>query len=401
MVSQAAVADLQAELTTRFGVEPLAVRGVVAPYRICPLGAHIDHQLGRVTAMAIDRGVLLVYAPATGAEATMASRDFPGVVHFSFDNVPDRQAGDWGNFLRGAVRALQQHHALRTGIVGITQGSTSEGGLSSSAAVGVAYLLALEDVNRLAVTAEENILLDQYIENSYLGLRNGVLDQSAILLSRRDHLTVLDCDTLQHQRLSAPASMPSWSILIAASGIRQALVRTDYNQRVAECAEAARQLLAAAGRWHEPPLLAKVSADEYACHGGRLTGAPARRAAHFFSEMERVQRGTRAWLAGNMAEFGSLVSESGESSIANYECGAPPLIDLFRLLVSAPGVYGARFSGAGFRGCCLALVESERAEEIAAHVSEAYGRLHPELAPAAGVFLTQSADGAAVLKGAA
>ena len=193
MVGEDTIAGLHAELICRFGVDPATVRTVFAPYRICPLGAHVDHQLGQVTAMAIDRGVTLAYAPVPTAEAWMASRDYPGVVHFPFANVPDRQAGDWGNFLRGAVRALQQHYVLNTGIVGVTQGSASEGGLSSSAAVGVGYLLAIEDVNRLIVTPEENILLDQYIENVYLGLRNGVLDQAARRLLRRNQLTLLDC----------------------------------------------------------------------------------------------------------------------------------------------------------------------------------------------------------------
>ena len=398
MVGEDTIAGLHAELIRRFGVDPATVRTVFAPYRICPLGAHVDHQLGQVTAMAIDRGVTLAYAPVPTAEAWMASRDYPGVVHFPFANVPDRQAGDWGNFLRGAVRALQQHYVLNTGIVGVTQGSASEGGLSSSAAVGVGYLLAIEDVNRLIVTPEENILLDQYIENVYLGLHNGVLDQAAILLSRRDQLTLLDCGTLKYERLLPPRSMPPFAILIAFSGIRQALVRTDYNQRVAECAEAVRQLLAAAGRTDELPLLGKVSANEYAIYGGRLTGVPARRAAHFFSEIERVRRGTQAWCSGDIAALGTLVTESGESSIANYECGAPALIDLFHLLIATPGVYGARFSGAGFRGCCLALVELDRAESVAAHVSQSYRRLHPDLAHAAGVFISHSADGAGLLR---
>ena len=222
-MSRASKVDhLAEEMARHYRVDPAEVRTVFAPYRICPLGAHIDHQLGLVTAMALDRGVALAYTPLSTPEARMRSLDFPGEVRFPFRDVPDRQSGDWGDYLHGAVRAIQQKRRLTTGIAGLTQGSVSEGGLSSSAAVGVAYLLALEDVDGLRVTPQENIVLDQYIENTYLGLRNGILDQSAILLSRQGQLTWLDCATLQHHLVPQPEDTPPFVILIAFSGLRQA-----------------------------------------------------------------------------------------------------------------------------------------------------------------------------------
>jgi galacturonokinase len=246
----------------------------------------------------------------------------------------------------------------------------------------------------LRVAPDQNILLDQYIENTYLGLRNGILDQSAILLSRRGYLTLLDCATVHHDLVRQPDSMPPFSILIAFSGLRQALVGTDYNRRVAECAEGAKILLRAAGRAGRKPLLGNVTQEEYATYGDRLSGPPARRAAHFFSEMRRVRGGVEAWRKGDVEEFGRLITASGESSICNYECGAPPLIRLYELLVDTRGVYGARFSGAGFRGCCLALVEPDKADAAAAMVRDAYARRYPDLANSAGMMLCQLGDGA-------
>jgi galacturonokinase len=398
MSRQEMIERVRDELVRRYGVAAAATRVVLAPYRICPLGAHIDHQLGPVTAMALDRGVVLAYAPSRSREVRLMSLAYPGEVRFPLDDVPDCRPGDWGNFARGAVRALRRKSALHTGLVGVTAGAVSEGGLSSSAAIGVAYLLALEDVNGLPVAPERNVLLDQFIENQYLGLRNGILDPSAILLSRRDHLTRIDCATVRFETIPRPASMPRFAILIAFSGLKQALVATDYNRRVAECAEAAATLLAAAGRPRETPLLGRVSAGEYAAHGRLLTGAPARRAEHFFSEVDRVARGIEAWRRGDIEEFGRLVTASGQSSIVNYECGSPPLIDLYRILIETPGVYGARFSGAGFRGCCFALVRPECAEEAAQRVRESYARRHPDLAPDARVFLCASNDGARILR---
>ena len=390
----ARIEELRSEVAQRYSVSLDDVRCVVAPYRICPLGAHIDHQLGPVTAMAIDHGVAFAYAPRNDGQVSLRSRDFPGQVEFDLGDVPDGQPGDWGNFARGAARALQQRFELRRGLVGMTMGGLDGGGLSSSAAVGVAYLLALEDVNALHVTPMENVRLDQAIENGYLGLRNGILDQSAILFSRRRHLTEIDCDTGSHRLHSQPDRMPPFRILIAFSGLRKVLVGTDYNRRVDECAQAAAILLRAANQATEPAILGRVSGADYETHRHLLQGAEAKRAAHFFSERRRVKQGIAAWRAGNLAEFGRLMTESGRSSIENYECGSPPLADLYEILVDTPGVYGARFSGAGFRGCCVALVAADRAVEAADSVARQYAARQPDLSAQASVLLCDSDDGA-------
>lgn len=397
MSDDTTVESLQDELVNRFDVPATSVRVVRAPYRICPLGAHIDHQLGPVSAMAIDQAVLVAYAPSASNEVRLSSREYPGDVCFRLDAVPNKQPGDWGNFPRGAVRVLQKRHDFRTGICGVTSGKFSAGGLSSSAAVSVALLLALEDANGLDVSREDNILLGQAIENEYLGLRSGILDQSAILLSKQNQLTLIDCQTVQHELIPSHPAMPPYSILIAFSGLKKALVGTDYNQRVAECAEAATVLLNAVGRDTDPAVLCRVSAGEYADNQQLLAGAPARRAAHFFSEVDRVGKGVEAWQQGDLATFGHLMSASGESSINNYECGSPPLIGLYEILIRTKGVYGARFSGAGFRGCCVALVHQEAGAEAAEHVRREYAQRYPDLAHDAITILCHSDDGARIL----
>ncbi|URE22391.1 GHMP kinases C terminal [Musa troglodytarum] len=106
----------------------------------------------------------------------------------------------------------------------------------------------------------------------------------------------------------------------------------------------------------------------------------AKRALHYFSENKRVKEGLEAWASGNLDEFGKLISASGRSSIENYECGCKEMIDLYEILLKAPGVFGARFSGAGFRGCCLALVDADLTDKAAAFVKQEYQKVQPELA---------------------
>ena len=394
----ATMADrLREEVVQRYHARPPSVRVVLAPYRICPLGAHIDHQLGCVTAMAIDRGVMVAYAANDLGRVRLSSLDFPGQVDFALQEVPGKRAGDWGNYARGAALALNRHYSLDRGISGVTSGPLSGGGLSSSAAIGVALLMSLEEANSLNVSKQENIALDLAIENEYLGLRIGILDQSAILLSRRGHLAHIDCKTREHSLIPYPETAPPFSILIAFSGLQQALVGTDYNRRVEQCATAARQLLQALGESEGPFVLGRITAEEYEEHKNCLDDVPARRAEHFFSEMQRVRSGVEAWQRGDLHEFGQLVSASGESSIVNYQCGCPPLVDLYGILLDTEGVVGARFSGAGFRGCCLALVRPEAGVEAARTVRAAYARRHPDLTEKADILLCQSDDGARFL----
>jgi galacturonokinase len=373
-------------------------RVVRVPLRISPLGAHIDHQLGTVLGMAVDRAILLAFAPTSDGSVWVESLDFDTPTRFHIDYVPPYKKGDWGNYLRGAVLALQQDQQLTHGIVGVMAGDMPIGGLSSSAAVTIAYLLALESANGLERSPHQNIALVTRTEHEYIGLNNGILDQTSILFSRRNHLTRIDCQTVQIERIPTAAAPGSFEIMAVYSGVARALVGTSYNSRVAECQAAATQLLAFAGQENgTSPRLREVDPALFAAYGPRLAEPLRRRATHFFTEMERVVEGEAAWRAGDMVRFGELVSSSGASSIDNYECGCPQLITLYQILRETPGVYGVRFSGAGFRGNCLALIDPAQRHAIAEHLHHRYPSAHPEMADRYSIHFCQPDDGAQLL----
>lgn len=401
------IRNLVAEMA---GVSVNLVKIVVSPYRICPLGAHIDHQGGIVSAMTIDKGIILGFVPSGDSQVLLRSGQFSGEVRFRVDQIqlpkhiaksngkiqendPSESMEEckWGVYAKGASYALQRGgNDLKQGFTGFICGTNGldSSGLSSSAAVGIAYLLALESANDLIVSPTENIEYDRIIENEYLGLKNGILDQSAILLSSYGCLTCMDCKTKIHKIIHPPtftieknieAKIP-YKILLAFSGLKEALITNPgYNRRVTECREAAKIILKAAGKEVEP-ILCNVEHEEYEAHKSRLKPDLAKRAEHYFSENARVIKGLEAWGCGNFEEFGKLMSASGLSSIQNYECGCEPLIQLYDILLKAPGVYGARFSGAGFRGCCVAFVNAGYANEAASFVKTEYSKLQPNLA---------------------
>ncbi|KAK1396444.1 Galacturonokinase [Heracleum sosnowskyi] len=417
-----------AEMSGR-GVEE--VRVVVSPYRICPLGAHIDHQGGTVTAMTINKGILLGFVPSNDSQVILQSGQFKGEVMFRVDDIQlprdnpnsfdkihadhsaKKEECNWGSYARGALYALQRRgNHLKQGITGYLCGSDGldSSGLSSSAAVGVAYLLALETANNLTVCPEENIEYDRLIENEYLGLKNGILDQSAILLSKYGCLTCMNCKTKEHKLINPPKvqsnlkteTKKAFKILLAFSGLKQALTTNPgYNRRVTECQEAAKVLLVSSGKEGLEPLLSNVEPEVYKAYKSKLEPHLARRAEHYFSENMRVSKGLEAWASGHLEDFGQLISASGLSSIQNYECGCEPMKQLYEILLKAPGVFGARFSGAGFRGCCLAFVDSDYTTEAASYVKNEYYKLQPVLAsqtnPATAVVICEAGDCAQVI----
>jgi galactokinase len=389
---------LVAELRRRFGAKEEDVRIVKSPYRIAPLGAHVDHQLGRVTGMAIDRSTLLAFVPNPSGRVRLESLNFPGRVEFDLREVPPPQNGDWGNYARGAAVALKSHYRIEVGIDGVLEGNMPIGGLSSSASVGLAYLLALEHVNGLKVLAKDNIALDKDIENGYIGLNNGILDQSSILLARRENLMYLDCLTEDYQLHAVPEVMGEFEFVVVYSGVTKNLVGTGYNQRVAECQEAARRLLQMAGLpLPERPVLRHVPEDVFEQKLDELPEMLAKRARHFHTENRRVLEGIEAWRRGDLHTFGRLMSESGRSSIENYECGSPPLIALYEILVSTDGVFGARFSGAGFRGNCIGLIDPAFREAVRLRVLDEYPRRFPEYASQLSVTFCKMDDGLRLL----
>jgi len=388
---------LRQEVAARVATDPASVQVVRSPYRVCPLGAHVDHQLGEVTGMALERAVLFAFVPRADAVVRVESHSFPGAVEFKLGDVPRRPAGDWGDYVRGAVFALRQHYRLRRGLFGIVDGYRNVGGLSSSAAVGVAYLLALERANDIEASPEETIEFDRIIENDYIGLNNGLLDQSTILLSRRGQLMYLDCQS-GRTRLYECGASADISLVILHSGLEGQLPDTDYNRRVGECEEAARLLLAASGQAPRPDAkLRHVPAAVFERFQKRLPEPLRRRAEHFFSEQRRVREGVQLWQAGELAGFGHLISESGESSIRNYECGNAHLRTACRVLRETPGVLGARFSGAGFRGCSIGLMAGDPPAGLARDILSRYLAVHPEMGGRAEVTFCRTGDGAAIL----
>ena len=374
--------------------EPEAV--AFTPYRICPLGAHSDHQLGRITGFAINKGIHIAYGPKQNGIVEIMSMQFEKRAQWHVTSAPDVKEGDWADHLRGATIALGKRYPLRVGLCAVIDGELPIGGLSSSAAVIITFLSALSKMNGISLSEREMIEISLEAENKYVGVACGKLDQSCEIYSKKDHLLYLDTKDDSYELIPAHPKMKPYKIAIFFSGLERSLAASKFNMRVDEAKGAAYALMAYAGMEYakfEDAVLRNVPVDVYFEYRDKLPLNWRKRATHYFSEYDRVKRGAEAWRKGDIEEFGKLCFESGYSSIHNWETGSPELIKLYDIMTRTEGIYGGRFSGAGFKGCCMALIDPDYEEAIVKKVTEEYTAAFPDLKSKFSVHICESADG--------
>jgi len=190
--------------------------------------------------------------------------------------------------------------------------------------------------------------------------------------------------------------MKPYKIAIFFSGIERTLAGSKFNMRVDECRSAAYALKALSGMDYgkfSETNLREVPYGTYRAFEQRLPDNWRKRAEHWYTEYYRVQKGAEAWRRGDLEEYGRLSFESGKSSIYNWETGSPELKELYEIMTRTDGIYGGRFSGAGFKGCCMALIDPAFEESIREKVTAEYLKTFPQLEGKYSFHICESADG--------
>lgn len=375
-----------------YGRSPDAI--AFCPYRISPLGAHIDHQWGKINGLAIDKGIHIAYSRKENGVVELQSLNFPKRAQFHVNSIPEEKVGDWADHMRGAAKMLQEKYPLRYGISAVIEGTLPIGGLSSSAAVIIAFMSALAKVNRINLDPWETIMMAKAAENKYVGVNCGKLDQSCEVLCQKDQLLYLDCADNSYSLI--PWTGSKFKIAVFFSGLERSLATSAYNLRQDECKAAAYCLLAHAGLKYgkfADMRLRDVPTPVFEQYKHLLPENFRKRAEHYFSEYRRAEEGAEAWRKGDLEAYGRLIFQSGSSSIENYECGCPELITLYNIMTETEGIYGGRFSGAGFKGCCMALINPTSADKVMRTVEEKYLAVYPALKGKYLGALCDSADG--------
>ncbi len=366
------------------------------PYRICPIGAHSDHQLGRITGFAIDKGIYIAYGPKENGIIEIQSLQFPKRAQWHVTSTPAVKQEDWADHLRGATIALDKRHPLRRGLCAVIGGELPIGGLSSSAAVIITFLSALANMNGIELEPAELINIALEAENKYVGVACGKLDQSCEVYCKKDHMLYMDFVDESYEVIPVNPDMKPFKIAIFFSGLERSLAGSAFNMRVDECRSAAYALKAFAGlpygKFNETNLR-DVPREVFEEYKDRLPESWRCRAEHWYTEFDRVGRAVEAWKRGDIEEFGKISFESGYSSIHSWETGSPELIKLYNIMTETDGIYGGRFSGAGFKGCCMALIDPAKEDAIVEKVTREYLAAFPHLEGKYSVHVCNTADG--------
>lgn len=235
------------------------------------------------------------------------------------------------------------------------------------------------------------------MQTEYAGVSCGKLDQSCEILCKKNQLLYLDTKDDSYELIPTNPAMKPYKIAIFFSGVERSLASSKYNMRVDECKSAAYALQAFAGieyGKYENVRLRDVPVEVFEQYKDKLPEQWRKRAQHYYSEEARVEAGAEAWRRGDLEEYGRLSFESGKSSVYSYESGSDELITLYNILCKTQGIYGGRFSGAGFKGCCMALIDLEYAEQIEREVTKEYLAAFPQYEGKFSVHICESADGA-------
>lgn len=366
------------------------------PYRVCPIGAHSDHNLGKITGFAIDKGINIAYRTKHNGVVELCSLQFDKRAQWHINGVPEEKQNDWADYLRGVTIELSHRYPLTAGLVGVIEGSLPIGGLSSSAAVCLSFLKALASVNGIQLAPQEYIDIARAAENNYVGVSCGTLDQSCEVYSRQGELLYLDCSDNSFELIPQPSSMKPFKIAVFFSGIERNLAGSAFNMRVDEARSAAYALKALAGMQYgkfNETSLRDVPFEVFEQYRSRLPRPWMLRAQHWYTEFARVEQGVEAWRRGDIEAYGRLSFESGRSSIDNWQTGSPELQKLYEIMTHTDGIYGGRFSGAGFKGCCMALIDPSYSEKILSSVAEEYLKCFSGLRGKYEAVICETADG--------
>ncbi len=365
------------------------------PYRVCPLGAHIDHQKGIVTGFALDKGVESVFSPSGSSTVRIISCNIEGETVFSLDDEL-KKTQSWGDYAKAAAWSLNANGCkVKKGFYAVINGELSAGGLSSSAAVLLTYIRAFCAVNEISLSSQELISIAHMAETKFIGLNCGTLDQSCEVLCKKDSLLVLDTLNSGFYNIPCSADMPDFEIGVFFSGLSRSLVTSNYNLRTEELRSSVTTLKMLANIDTSQDVLREIPYEVFRKYSCSLAENQRKRCEHYYSEMQRVQKGVDAFRGGDINAFGKCIFESGLSSVNNYEAGSPELICLYEILCETDGVYGARFSGAGFKGCCMAIIDPLFKEEIKNAVNRKYISSFPHLADKISTHFCKTADGCA------
>lgn len=342
-----------------------------SPGRINLIGEHTDYNGGNVFPAAITLGTYAAAAKRDDRTIRFYSENLPevGVMTVSLDDLSYKKEDNWANYPKGVIHLLiEDGHPIDTGFDIVYHGDIpNAAGLSSSASLELLTGVVAEVLFELNVERLDLVKIGQRVENEYIGVQSGIMDQFAVGMGEKDTALLLDTHTLEFERV--PIELEDQVIVIMNTKKRRELADSKYNERRSECEQAVKEFqetlsIQTLGEMDEETF----EANKHVLSNETLV----KRARHAVYENGRTLKAASALKEGDLEAFGQLMNQSHISLRDDYEVTGKELDTLVEAAWKQPGVIGARMTGAGFGGCAIALVERDRMKSFIESVGKQY-----------------------------
>lgn len=359
-------AELTKEFLAQYGKEPAA--HYFTPGRVNLIGEHIDYNGGLVMPCAVTLGTWLALSPNNDQVIRFKSLNFEEQAIIELKDSYTKTGPEWYNYPLGVFNEILKDHKIPSGLDLIFTGNIPIGsGLSSSASIEVVMAYALNDYFNLGYDRLQLVLMAKSVENNFIGLNSGVMDQFAVAFGESSKALVLNCDTLKHKAVDC--NLGDYHLAIINTNKPRKLAESKYNERVAECQTA----LAELNQEIKLHNLCELNAEKFALHSHLISDETVlKRATHVIRENDRVGLAAKALNDGQLQEFGRLMYASHQSLKDLYEVSGVELDTVVEFCTDYEGVIGARMTGAGFGGCAIALLRNGQEEDFTSKITDFY-----------------------------
>lgn len=364
-----------------------------SPGRVNLIGEHTDYNGGHVLPASITQGTIGLVRLREDHQVNCYSENFTdqGVISFDLNSLVFDKQDNWANYVKGVIKYVQEAgHTVDKGFDLLVYGNIPNGaGLSSSASLELLIGVLLEGEFNLDLTRLDLVKIGQQVENQFIGLNSGIMDQFAIGMGQAHHAIYLDVNTLEYELV--PADFKDNVILIMNTNKRRELADSKYNQRRSECEQALEALQTVV----DIQTLGDLTNEEFDQYQDVIDDETlVKRARHAVYENTRTQEAVQLLKAGQLEEFGKLLDESHQSLRDDYDVTGLELDTLVEAAWSEESVLGARMTGAGMGGCAIALVNKESVDTVMASIGSKY---EDKIGYPASFYIAEIGDGAKVL----
>jgi galactokinase len=362
--------DLLNEFQSIFNTD-VTPRTFFAPGRINLIGEHTDYNGGHVFPASLSFGTYALAQKRDDQKLQFYSLNFPhiGIIECDLADLAYNKAHGWVNFPKGMINYMRESGLkITTGMDILFHGDIpNSAGLSSSASIEMVTGVLLEGLFDLKIDRVQMIQLGQKVENDYIGVNSGIMDQFAIGKGKKGHAILLNCQTLAYSY--APIELNNHVIMIINTNKQRTLAGSKYNERRAQCEQALTDLQTTL----QINSLGDLTKEQFEQHKHLITSETnQKRAKHAVYENLRTVEALQQLQQGNLEAFGQLMNESHKSLQQDYEVTGIELDTIVQAAWDQPGVVGARMTGAGFGGCAIAIVEKDKVNNFKNNVNKIY-----------------------------